>query len=130
MSDQPENPFAHLVADQSIIHIPSFTLESGEMLHDVPVAYKTWGRLLPAGNNCLVLCHTLTSSADVEAWWPSLFGQDSSSAFDTSRFFIICMNCLGSPYGSASPCTRDPSTGRAQLYGSLFPLTTIRDDVQ
>ena len=50
-------------------------------------------------------------------------------AFDVSRFFIVCINSLGSPYGTASPVTNkdgDPSKGH---YGPEFPLTTIRDDV-
>jgi homoserine O-acetyltransferase len=48
-------------------------------------------------------------------------------AFDPSRFFIFCANTLGSPYGSASPVTVDPSTSRP--YGPAFPPTSIRDDV-
>ena len=51
-------------------------------------------------------------------------------AFDTSRFFVVCLNSLGSPYGSASPVTKidgDPKLGR---YGPDFPLTTVRDDVK
>lgn len=50
-------------------------------------------------------------------------------AFDVTRFFVVCLNSLGSPYGSASPVTNkdgDPSKGR---YGPEFPLTSIRDDV-
>jgi homoserine O-acetyltransferase len=48
-------------------------------------------------------------------------------AFDPSRFFIFCANVLGSPYGSASPITINPETGKP--YGPTFPATTIRDDV-
>ena len=49
-------------------------------------------------------------------------------AFDPNRFFIFCANTLGSPYGSASPVTINPDTGRP--YGPEFPATTIRDDVR
>ena len=49
-------------------------------------------------------------------------------AFDPNRFFIICANTLGSPYGSASPVTINPDTGKQ--YGPEFPPTTIRDDVR
>jgi homoserine O-acetyltransferase len=49
-------------------------------------------------------------------------------AFDPTRFFIFCANVLGSPYGSASPVTQDPATGRP--YGPDFPPTSIRDDVR
>lgn len=49
-------------------------------------------------------------------------------AFDPNRFFIICMNVLGSPYGSASPVTINHKTGKP--YGPEFPPTTIRDDIR
>jgi homoserine O-acetyltransferase len=126
---QPENQYASLVPSQSIAIVPSFTLESGVTLQNVPVAYKTFGKLSPIGDNCMVICHALTGSADVADWWGPLLG-GSGKAFDKSRFFVVCFNCLGSPYGSASPVTSkngDPSQG---IYGPEFPLTTIRDDVK
>ncbi|KAL2021096.1 hypothetical protein VTK56DRAFT_7515 [Thermocarpiscus australiensis] len=126
---QPENPFAALIPDQHIAIVPSFTLESGVTLHNVPVAYTTRGTLSPNGDNVMVICHALTGSADVADWWGPLLG-GPGRAFDTSRFFVVCMNSMGSPYGTASPVTAkdgDPSKGR---YGPEFPLTTIRDDVR
>jgi len=98
-------------------------------LYNVPVAYTTRGTLSPEADNCMVICHALTGSADVADWWGPLIG-GPGRAFDTTRFFIVCMNSLGSPYGTASPVTAkdgDPSRGR---YGPEFPLTTIRDDVR
>jgi len=58
--------------------------------------------------------------------WGPLMGR--GKAFDPNRFFIICANTLGSPYGSASPVTLNPDTGKP--YGPEFPPTTIRDDVR
>ena len=58
--------------------------------------------------------------------WGTLMGPNK--AFDTNRFFIFCANALGSPYGSASPVTTNPETGKP--YGPSFPQTTIRDDVR
>ena len=77
----------------------------------------------------MVICHALTGSADVSDWWGPLMG-GSGRAFDITRFFVVCLNSLGSPYGSASPVTYkngDPKEGR---YGPEFPLTTVRDDVR
>ncbi len=62
------NPFATLVAEQKFMRIPHFTLESGAELRDFVVAYKTWGRLDAKRMNCMVICHALTGSADVEDW--------------------------------------------------------------
>ncbi|KAJ7747148.1 Alpha/Beta hydrolase protein [Mycena maculata] len=111
--------------DQSIFVVPSFTLECGRVLKNVPVAYKTWGALNDTRDNVMIICHAFTGSADVEDWWGPLMGR--GKAFDPLRFFIFCANVLGSPYGSASPITANPDTGKP--YGPEFPATTIRDDV-
>ncbi|KAJ7615794.1 Alpha/Beta hydrolase protein [Mycena rosella] len=102
--------------NQSIFVVPSFTLECGRELRDVPVAYKTWGTLNSARDNVMIICHAFTGSADVEDWWGPLMGL--GKAFDPSRFFIFCANVLGSPYGSASPVTTNPDTGKP--YGPEF----------
>ncbi|RFU28128.1 hypothetical protein B7463_g8210, partial [Scytalidium lignicola] len=125
---QPENPFAALIPDQQIAIIPSFTLESGVTLYNVPLAYTTRGTLSPNRDNAMVICHALTGSADVGDWWGPLLG-GPGRAFDISRFFVICMNSLGSPYGSASPVTSRDGVRENGIYGPEFPLTTIRDDV-
>lgn len=126
LESQPENKFVKLVNNQKIVVVPEFELESGDVLRKVPVAYKSWGKLNSAGTNCMVICHALTGSSDIADWWGPLLGK--GKAFDPTKFFIICLNSLGSPYGSASPVTNDPTTGKN--YGPEFPLTTIRDDVR
>ncbi|KAM5444566.1 putative homoserine O-acetyltransferase [Microsporum ferrugineum] len=125
---QPENPFSKLITDQSIAIVPSFTLESGVTLYNVPVAYTTKGKLSPSGDNALVVCHALSGSADVGDWWGPLLG-GPGQAFDVTRFFIICLNSLGSPYGTASAVTYKDGDSKRGIYGPEFPLTTIRDDV-
>ncbi|PHH71458.1 hypothetical protein CDD80_5255 [Ophiocordyceps camponoti-rufipedis] len=129
VSSQPENPLAELVPSQQIAIVPEFTLESGVKLYNVPVAYTARGELTAEADNAMVICHALTGSADVSDWWGPLLG-GPGRAFDTSRFYVVCINSLGSPYGTASPVTArdgDASKGR---YGPEFPLTTIRDDVR
>ena len=129
VTEEPENPFAQLVPDQQYAIVPFFTLESGVDLKNVPVAYTTRGRLNEKGDNALVICHALSGSADVADWWGPLLG-GPGQAFDMSRFYIICLNSLGSPYGSASPMTSRDGDPDQERYGPEFPLTTIRDDVR
>jgi homoserine O-acetyltransferase len=129
VTTQPENPFIGLLPDQIYAIIPRVTLESGVILHNVPVAYKTYGSLSPERDNAMVICHALTGSADVGDWWGPLLG-GPGKAFDTSRFFVVCINSLGSPYGSASPVTAKDGDATLGLYGPEFPLTTVRDDVK
>jgi homoserine O-acetyltransferase/O-succinyltransferase len=54
----------------------------------------------------------------------------SGQAFDATRFFVVCLNSLGSPYGSASPVTSKDGDVKKGRYGPEFPLTTIRDDIK
>ncbi|KAF9235739.1 Alpha/Beta hydrolase protein [Melanogaster broomeanus] len=96
--------------EQDIHIVPSFTLENGSVLRDVPVAYKTWGHLNESRDNVMIICHAFTGSADVEDWWGPLMGR--GKAFDSHRFFIFCANVLGSPYSTASPITTNPDTGK------------------
>jgi homoserine acetyltransferase len=80
-------------------------------------------RTLKIGESIHPIRPTLTTKP---SRWGPLMGR--GKAFDPHRFFIICANTLGSPYGSASPVTINPDTGKQ--YGPEFPPTTIRDDVR
>ena len=62
------SPYASLI-EQEIFTVPSFTLESGDVLRDVPVAYKTWGKLNELKDNVMVICHAFTGSSAVEDWY-------------------------------------------------------------
>ncbi|KAM3420959.1 hypothetical protein BST61_g4191 [Cercospora zeina] len=128
--DQVENPYAKLVPDQQIAIVPSFRLEAGATLLQVPVAYMTYGTLDRSRSNAVVVCHAFTGNADVQQWWSPLLGSGGNEVLDTSRFFVVCINCLGSPYGTASPVTGIDGDAAKGCYGPSFPLTTIRDDVR
>lgn len=102
-----------------------FLLESGQELHGVQVAYRTWGQLNSSGDNAVLVCHAFTGWADVETWWEPLLGE--GRALDPKQDFIICSNILGSCYGTTGATSINPITGKH--YGSDFPSITIRDMV-
>ena len=52
----------------STVELGDFELESGEVIPDCRIAYRSWGRLSPTGTNAVVVCHALTGSADVDLW--------------------------------------------------------------
>lgn len=107
------------------ITIPSFTFEDGTTIPNAEIAFQTWGRLNEAGDNVVIVCHTLTGNTDVSDWWGRLLGP--GKALDTDRFFVLCASVIGSPYGGVSPLTIDPETG--DPYGPDFPPVTVRDTV-
>ncbi len=100
-----------------------FTLEIGEILPEITVAYTTLGTLNEAKSNVVWVCHALTGSADVADWWSGLVGEDK--LFDPTEYYIICANVLGSHYGSTSALSINPKTG--QPYFHDFPFISIRD---
>lgn len=100
-----------------------FWLASGEKLSPLVLHYAVYGRLNPARENAILVCHALSGSARVGDWWPQLFGEDG--VFDLERDCIIGVNVIGSCYGSTGPRSIDLQTGK--LYGARFPLVTIRD---
>ncbi|MRR10504.1 alpha/beta fold hydrolase [bacterium] len=99
-------------------------LESGFVLPQVEIAYRTWGRLSSAADNAVVVCHALTGSADVDDWWAPLFGP--GRALDPERDFIVCANALGGCYGSTGPTSPGPD---GLPWGGRFPAVTLRDQV-
>lgn len=114
-----------LPPDLQIQHFPSFSLENGETLAPVQVGYQTWGTLNAAKNNVVVVCHALTGNTDLADWWRGLLGE--SYALDPRQYFVICMNVLGSCYGTTGPTSLNPATGKP--YFGQFPQVTIRDSV-
>jgi homoserine O-acetyltransferase len=102
-----------------------FELESGVRLPRVEVAYRTWGRLDREGRNGVLVCHALTGSADVDAWWSDLLGP--GRALDPDRDFVVASNVLGSCYGTTGP--RSPVDRGLPAWGGDFPRVTVRDMV-
>ena len=103
-----------------------FTLEIGEVLPEITVAYTTLGTLNEAKNNVVWVCHALTGSAEVGDWWSGLVGEDK--LFDPAEYYIVCANVLGSHYGSTSALSINPKTDRAYFHD--FPFISIRDIVK
>lgn len=66
-TSQAKASYAALL-DQHVHVVPSFALECGRTLKDVPIAYKTWGKLNDTRDNVMIICHAFTGSADVEDW--------------------------------------------------------------
>lgn len=116
------------VSSPSLVEpLGALRLESGATL-EVEAAYEVYGRLSPAGDNAILLCHALTGSARAagdQGWWDPLIGP--GAAFDTNRYAVICSNILGSCYGTTGPRSVDPATGRS--HAGRFPAVTVGDMV-
>jgi homoserine O-acetyltransferase len=100
-----------------------FRLDANETLPQIELAYQTWGTLNADRSNAVLVAHALTGSADVEAWWSGIVGPDK--LIDPKQYFVICINTLGSCYGSTGPESINPDT--TAKYVATFPEITIRD---
>ncbi len=113
-----------------------FALDGGVTLHEVTVAFETWGMLDERASNAVLLCHAWTGDSHAAGdagrghpapgWWDDLIGP--GRAIDTDRWFVVCANVLGGCQGSTGPASPHPADGRP--YGSRFPVVTIRDMVR
>ena len=103
-----------------------FTLESGVTLPGYHLAYTTHGKLNADKSNVVWILHALTANSNPLEWWPGLVGD--GKFFDPAKYFIICANKPGSPYGSISPLSINPQTN--QLYYHDFPVFTMRDMIR
>ena len=83
-------------------------LESGRMLANPTLHYAVYGRLSAARDNAVLVCHALSGSALVGSWWPEIFAPGAVLSLDHD--FVICINLLGSCYGSTGPGSVDPET--------------------
>ena len=103
-----------------------FLLECGRSLAGLTLHYAVYGRLNAARDNAVLVCHALSGSALVGSWWPEIFAP--GAVLSLEHDFVICINLLGSCYGSTGPGSVDPETGR--IYGPDFPLVSVRDNVR
>lgn len=110
------------------IHNEIFEFEAGGKLSGLKVAYHCSERPWEAGDERKVIwiCHALTANSDPTDWWPELVGP--GKLFDTEKYFVVCANMIGSPYGSSGPATENPLTGKPYYFD--FPLITVRDIVK
>ena len=110
------------------IHEGIFEFEAGGSITGLKVAYHTSERGWQKGDGRKVIwiCHALTANSDSQDWWPELVGP--GKLFDTEKYFVVCANMLGSPYGSSGPSTINPETGKP--YFLDFPRITVRDIVK
>jgi homoserine O-acetyltransferase len=114
----------------AILDEPLRLYRGGVIEHPV-IAYETWGKLNAARDNTVLIftglspsAHAASSLADPKpGWWEPMIGE--GKAIDTSRFFVVCVNSLGSPFGSSGPASIDPRTGRP--YGIDFPEIAVED---
>jgi homoserine O-acetyltransferase len=110
------------------------TLECGQTLAPIDIAYRTYGSLNAARGNAILVCHALTGDqyvaerhpvTDKPGWWENAVGP--GRPIDTDRFCVICSNVLGGCMGSTGPAS---PRADGVPWGTDFPPITIADMVR
>src|SRR5262245_49828934 len=143
------------VVETRFLELPDpLPLDCGRTLPQVRIAYETYGRLSPARDNVILVCHALSGHAHAAGiakspaagstrdgfgaddrdgsagkalgWWDGMIGP--GKAFDTDRYHVVSTNLLGGCRGTTGPSSIDPTTG--EPYGSDFPVITVADMVR
>ncbi len=78
----------------------SFALESGELLSPIDLRCSIYGKLNADKSNAVLVFHALTGSSRISEWWGEMLG--AGKALDTDEFAFVCVNALGSCYGSTA----------------------------
>ena len=108
-----------------------FPMWKGGQLTRAQIAYECWGELNADRSNAILLftglsptAHAASSAGNRDAgWWENMIGP--GRAIDTDRFFVMCVNSLGSCFGSTGPSSLNPATGKP--YRLEFPELTVED---
>lgn len=108
-----------------------FSMKKGGKLVNGRVAYETIGTLNSAKTNAVLILTGLSPNAHVASneensapgWWNEIVGQ--GKPVDTDKWFVICLNSLGSCKGSTGPASSQPYT--SEPYRLRFPDLSIED---
>ncbi|MEO5625117.1 MAG: homoserine O-acetyltransferase [Dokdonella sp.] len=108
-----------------------FRMKRGGELVGARLAYETWGTLGASRDNAILILTGLSPSAHAASnaqdpspgWWEEMIGP--GKPIDTDRWFVICVNTLGSCKGSTGPADPNPATG--EPYRLDFPALTLED---
>lgn len=108
-----------------------FPMRLGGALEHVQIAYETWGQLDATRSNAFLIFTGLSPSAHAASsvedpapgWWEDMIGP--GRPIDTRQWFVICVNSIGSCFGSTGPASIDPETG--EPYRLRFPVLTVED---
>ena len=120
------------IAKKSVIIEPPFIFKNGSVFSDpLTIVYETLGTLNTKKNNAILVTTGLSPSAHIAStaddsspgWWENIVGKDKP--IDTNEYFVICVNSLGSCFGSSGPSSKDPESGKR--YRLSFPEISIED---
>jgi homoserine O-acetyltransferase len=121
---------------RSLVLEAGFQFRHGDVVAPFTIVYETFGELSAARDNAILVCHALSPGPHAAGkytpedakpgWWDGMIGY--GKGIDLARWFVVCVNFPGSPWGTTGPRSIDPATGRP--YGSRYPWITVEDMIE
>jgi len=102
-----------------------FYFENGKSIPNLELQYDTYGSLNQDKSNVILIHHSLSVGANVSKWWKGFIGD--GLVLDTKKYFIICINNLGSCFGSSGPSLNTVNPKTKKPYLRDFPEFNFND---
>lgn len=107
-----------MARDYETFELGEISLQSGELLTNAKLVYKTYGKLHPSRDNVVVLPTFYTGTHTRNE---GFFGTDR--AIDPAKHFVVSIDLFGNGLSSS------PSNTPAPFNGPRFPNITLHDNV-
>ena len=108
-----------IIAQQKFADLGDFQLESGEIIFDCKIGYRTYGKLNEEKSNAILFATWFGGTSQMLG---NLVGDGNDKLLDSTGFFIICVDALGNGISTS------PSNSQKQK-NENFPAFTMRDIV-
>lgn len=108
-----------LQAEQQFANLGDFKLESGEIIYDCKIGYRTFGKLNDDKSNVILYSTWFGGTSQMLG---NLIGDGNNKLLDSTNYFIICVDALGNGISTS------PSNSEKQR-NEKFPSFTMRDIV-
>lgn len=132
---------AQEVVEKRVYEAGAFRTRGGATIPNTRIGYQTMGRLNPAGDNAVLICHFFSGNSHAfgrlapggpVGWWDAIIGP--GKAIDTDRHFVVSADTLvnvnvpDAGTVTTGPASINPDTGRP--WGMGFPVIAMRDFVE
>ena len=103
---------------RNVVRLGDFRLQSGEVIRDAFIAYRTFGRLNEARSNAVLVTPWFQGTS-----WRMAWQIGPGKLVDSSKYFVVIVDPLGNGVSSS------PSNSRLQP-AEQFPVFTVGDIVE
>jgi len=111
---------SNLTGQQKFAHLGDFKLESGEIIYDCKIGYRTYGKLNEDKSNVILYPTWFGGTSQM---LENLISNGKDKLIDSTDYFIICVDALGNGISTS------PSNSEKQR-NEKFPQFTMRDIVE